>query len=84
MLDFVFVIVGLLCLLPLLILAKGKRKQVLVGALPRAVEIAASHGWVSPGRLMTYANLTEKDARDTLAEAAGGGSCFKPRTDGIT
>ncbi len=77
MVDFVFVIAGLLCLVPLFILAKGQRKQVLLGALPRAVEIAASHGWVSPGRLMTYANLTEKDARAALAEACRRGLLFQ-------
>jgi hypothetical protein len=67
--DFVFILLGLLLLVPLLSLARAQRKIVLAAAVPRAVEIAKSHGFVSKGRLMTHANLTERDAKDALAEA---------------
>jgi hypothetical protein len=67
--DFALVIIGLLLLIPLLNLAKALRKNSLASAIPRAVEIAKSYGWVSPGRLMAQANITEKDAKDALAEA---------------
>jgi hypothetical protein len=77
MLDFVFITVGLLFLVPLLISAMGQRKRTLTGALPCAVEIAKVHGWVSPGRLMTQANLKEKDAKDTLVEACRQGLLFQ-------
>jgi hypothetical protein len=77
MLDFVFVTLGLLCLVPLLISAMGQRKKTLTGALPRAVEIATVHGFVSPGRLMTQANMTEKDAKATLVEACRRGLLFQ-------
>jgi hypothetical protein len=70
MLGFIFITLGSLFLVPLLFLAKGQRKQTLAEALPRAVEIAMTHGWVSAGRLMAQSNLTEKDARDTLLEAS--------------
>jgi H+/gluconate symporter-like permease len=77
MLDFLFVIVGLLLLVPLLSLAKSQRKNTLASAVPRAVEIAKFHGWVSPGRLMAQANITEKDAKDALAEACRQGLLAK-------
>ena len=70
MLDFVFVIIGLLLLIPLLSRAKAQRKNTLASAVPRAVGIAKAHGWVSAGRLMTQANITEKDAKDALLEAS--------------
>jgi hypothetical protein len=68
--DFVFIVAGLLLLIPLLSLAKAQRKKILVSAVPHAVEIAKIHGWVSVGRLMTQANITEKDAKDALVEAS--------------
>ncbi|HUI20907.1 MAG TPA: hypothetical protein VLZ74_07665 [Methylocella sp.] len=77
MLDFIFVGLGLLLLVSILSLAKTQRNKILTGALPCAVEIARSHGWVSTGRLMTQANMTEKDARDTLAEACRKGFLFQ-------
>ena len=77
MLDFAFIIAGLLLLVPLLFWAQAQRKQTLAGALPRAVEIAKVHGWVSPGRLMTHANMSEKDARATLMEACRRGLLFR-------
>jgi hypothetical protein len=40
MLDFIFIIAGLLLLVPLLVSAMGQRKKTLANALPRAVEIA--------------------------------------------
>jgi hypothetical protein len=69
-LDFAFVFTGLLCLIPLLSLAKAQRKKTLARAVPRAVEIAKFHGWVSAGRLMAHTNITAKDAEDALAEAS--------------
>jgi hypothetical protein len=77
MLDFIFIIAGLLLLVPLLVSAMGQRKKTLANALPRAVEIAKVHGWVSPGRLMTQADMTEKDARATLVEACRRGLLFQ-------
>jgi hypothetical protein len=77
MLDFVFVILGLLLLVPLLSTAKAQRKKILAGALPRAVEIATFHGWVSPGRLMTQENMTERDAKAALVEACRQGLLFQ-------
>jgi hypothetical protein len=69
MLDFVFIIAGLLFLIPLLNLARAQRKKTLARAVPRAVEIAKIHGWVSAGRLMAQTSITEKDAKDALVEA---------------
>ena len=77
LMDFLFILVGLLLLIPLLSLARAQRKSMLALALPRAVEIAKSHGWVSPGRLMTQVDMTEKDARDTLVEACRRGLLFQ-------
>jgi len=77
MLDFVFIIAGLLLLVPLLFSVKGQRKQTLAGALPRAVAIAKDHGWVSPGRLMAQEYMSEKDAKATLAEASRQGLLFQ-------
>jgi hypothetical protein len=77
MLDFAFIIAGLLLLVPLLFSAKAQRKQTLAGALPRAIQIATVHGWVSPGRLMTQEDMTEKDARATLVEACRRGFLFQ-------
>jgi hypothetical protein len=82
--DFVFIIAGLLFLIPLLSLAKAQRKKILAWAVPRAVEIAKIHGWVSAGRLMTQANITEKDAKDALVEASRQGCYFKPKMGDIT
>ncbi len=70
LLDFAFIFVGLLLLVPLLSLAKAQRKKTLARAVLRAVEIAKSHGWVSAGRLMALANISEKDAKVALAEAS--------------
>jgi Flp pilus assembly protein TadB len=77
MLDFLFVIIGLLLLAPLLSLAKAQRRNKLAQTVPRAVEIAKIHGWVSAGRLMTQANITEKDAKDALVEASRQGLLFQ-------
>lgn len=77
MLDVVFIFAGLLLFTLLINLARKQRKQTLAGALPCAVEIAASHGWVTPGRLMTHANLTERDANDALVEACRRGLLFQ-------
>ena len=77
MLDFVVVILGLLLLVPLLSTAKAQRKKILAGALPRAVEIATFHGWVSPGRLMTQENMTEGGAKAALVEACRQGLLFQ-------
>jgi hypothetical protein len=75
--DFVFIVAGLLLLIPLLSLAKAQRKKILAWAVPLAVEIAKIHGWVSVGRLMTQANITEKDAKDALVEASRQGQLFQ-------
>jgi hypothetical protein len=77
MLDIVFIFVGLLLLVPLLSLAKAQRKRTLARAIPRAVEIAITHGWVSAGRLMALANISEKDAKDALVEASRDGLLFQ-------
>lgn len=69
-LDFAFIFIGLLFLLPLLSLAKVQRKRTLALAVARALEIAKFHGWVSAGRLMVQVNITEKDAKEALAEAS--------------
>jgi hypothetical protein len=76
-LDYAFVFVGLLFLVPLLSLAKAQRKRTLTRAVPRAVEIAKFHGWVSAGRLMAHTNITEKDAKHALAEASRDGLLFQ-------
>ena len=73
LLDFAFIFVGLLFLVPLLSLAKAQRKKTLAPAVPRAVEIAKFHGWVSTGRLMALANISEKDAKAALIEASRDG-----------
>lgn len=77
LMDFIFVVIGLLLLVPLVFAAKAQRKRDLAGALPRAVEIATCHGWVSPGRLMTQENMSERDAKDALAEACRQGLLFR-------
>jgi hypothetical protein len=77
MLDIVFIFVGLLLLVPLLSLAKAQRKRTLARAIPRAVEIAITHGWASAGRLMALANISEKDAKDALVEASRDGLLFQ-------
>jgi hypothetical protein len=77
MLDLSFIVAGLMLLVPILSLAKVQRKKTLARALPRAVEIAKFHGWVSPGRLMAQADVTEKDARAALAEACRQGLLFQ-------
>ena len=46
------------------------RRNKLAWAVPRADEIAKIHGWVSAGRLMAQANISEKDAKDALVEAS--------------
>lgn len=77
MLDFLFITAGLLCLVPLLISAMRLRKHSVAGAVSRAVEIAASHGFVTPGRLMTYGNVSEQDAKAALADACRRGLLFQ-------
>jgi hypothetical protein len=77
LIDFAFIFLGLLFLIPLLSLAKAQRKKSLARAVPRAVEIARTHGWVSAGRLMALANISEKDAKDALAEASREGLFFQ-------
>ncbi|HET6375650.1 MAG TPA: hypothetical protein VFF88_06340 [Methylocella sp.] len=49
--DLLFIIAGLLLLIPVLSMVKAQRRKMLTFALPRAVEIAKSHGWVSAGRV---------------------------------
>ena len=77
LLDFAFIFIGLLFLVPLLSLAKAQRKRTLARAVPRAVEIAKIHGWVSVGRLMAHANVSEEDAKDALVEASRDGRLFQ-------
>ena len=77
MLDFVFGIIGLLLLIPLLSRAKAQRKNNFARAVPRAVEIGKIRGWVSVGHLMTQANISEKDAKDALVEASRQGLLFQ-------
>jgi hypothetical protein len=77
LLDFVFIFIGLVFLIPLLSLAKAQRKRALAAAVARAVEIAKVHGWVSAGRLMAQVNITEKDAKEALAEASREGLFFQ-------
>lgn len=77
LIDFVFILVGLLLLIPLLSLAKTQKRNILARAVPRAVEIAKVHGWVSAGRLMAQADITEKDAEAALAEACRQGLLSK-------
>jgi hypothetical protein len=79
--DFLFILVGLLLLIPLFSLAKAQRKTTLAGAVPLAVEIAKVHSWVSKGRLMTHANITEQDAKAALEEACQRG-LLAPGGDG--
>jgi|GEM_PF-1413940 hypothetical protein len=67
--DFLFVLIGLVLFIPLFSLARRQRSNVLASAVPRAAEIARVHGWVSAGRLMAQAGISEKDARAALAEA---------------
>ncbi|HET6377543.1 MAG TPA: hypothetical protein VFG05_04460 [Methylocella sp.] len=67
--DLLFIIAGLLLLIPVLSMVKAQRRKMLAFALPRALEIAKSHGWVSAGRLMAQANMSEADAKAALAEA---------------
>ncbi|HXW72024.1 MAG TPA: hypothetical protein VEK34_11370 [Methylocella sp.] len=69
MVDLIFVVAGLLCLAPLVALAMRQRRKTVTAALPLAVDIASLHGFVSPGRLMARANISEKDAKEALAEA---------------
>lgn len=77
LLDFAFIVLGLLLLVPLLSLAKAQRKRTLARAIARAVEIAKIHGWVSAGRLMAQIKITEKDAKAALAEARRAGLFFQ-------
>jgi predicted transcriptional regulator len=76
-LDFAFVFLGLLLSLPLLSLARAQRKRTLAAAVARALEIAKIHGWVSAGRLMVQVNITERDAKEALAEASREGLLFQ-------
>jgi hypothetical protein len=76
-LDFAFIFIGLLFLVPLLSLAKAQRKKTLAQVIPRAVETAKFHGWVSAGRLMALASISEKDAKDALVEASHQGLLFQ-------
>ena len=82
--DFVFIVAGLLLLIPLLSLAKAQRKKILAWAVPLAVEIAKIHGWVSASRLMTQANITEKDEKTPWLKQAARGCYFKPKMGDIT
>lgn len=77
LLDITFIFIGLLFLLPLLSLARAQRKRTLERAVARAVEIAEFHGWVSAGRLMAQIKITEKDAKEALAEASREGLLFQ-------
>jgi uncharacterized protein (DUF58 family) len=43
----------------------------------RAVQIATHQGWVSPHRLRSQFNVTEKEARDFLDEARGRGALMQ-------
>ena len=69
MLDWTFVLVGLLLLASLLFSVRRLSRQNMALVLPRAVRIAKCDGWVSPGRLMAQENLSEKEARAALMAA---------------
>ena len=67
-----------------LFFAKAQRKQTLAEALPRAVEIAMAHGWVSAGRLMAQSDLTRRTRGTLCWKRPAGGSCFRGKKDAIT
>lgn len=77
MLDWTFILLGFLFLVPLLFSVRRQGRQNMALALPRAVQIAKGHGWVSPGRLMAQENLSEKEARAALMAACRQGLLFR-------
>ncbi|HTV31725.1 MAG TPA: hypothetical protein VME69_01265 [Methylocella sp.] len=77
MLDWTFILVGLSLLALLRSSALRFGRQNIARAVPHAVKIARDHGFVSPGRLMTQNNLSEKDARAVLIEACRRGLLFQ-------